>query len=114
VANSDVTSFENNSLSRAELSSRLDIQQQYDPNDSSNQFISQNNELGHFMKNLSIKSNSELNYKENQWSPKNPDGKRQYDRNFLLAVRERAGDTLIIPERLVQIAPDIIRRVIII
>jgi hypothetical protein len=106
--------FENNSLIRAELNSRLEIQQQYDSTDSSNQLICENDELSIFMKNLSIKTNSELDYKESQWSPKNPDGKRQYDRSFLLAVRERVGDTLKIPERLVQIAPDIINRVIII
>jgi hypothetical protein len=109
-ANSDATLFENNSLIRAELNSRLEIQQQYDSTDSSNQLICENDELSIFMKNLSIKTNSELDYKESQWSPKNPDGKRQYDRSFLLAVRERVGDTLKIPERLVQIAPDIINR----
>ncbi len=114
MANSDATLFENNSLIRADLNSRLEIQQQYDSTDSSNQLISENNELGPLMKNLSIKTKSELHYKKNQWSPENPDGKRQYDRKFLLAVRERVGDTLEIPERLVQIAPDIIKRVIII
>jgi hypothetical protein len=33
------------------------------------------------------------NYKKDQWSPLNPDGKKNYDRNFLLQLRYAAEST---------------------
>jgi hypothetical protein len=58
-----------------------------------------------------IKTNPDLPYKDDQWSPVNPDGKKQYDRSFLVAVRKQVEKTLKMPERLTQIAVDIIRKV---
>ena len=31
---------------------------------------------------------AKLDYKEGQWSPENPDGRKVYDRGFLLALQE--------------------------
>ncbi len=61
-----------------------------------------------------IKTNPDLPYKDDQWSPVNPEGKKQYDRSFLVAVRKQVEKTLKMPERLTQIAVDIIRKVSII
>jgi len=56
-----------------------------------------------------IKTLPDLPYKENQWSPNNPDGKKSYDKDFLLAVRQNIGQ-LERPEKLNNV-PDIIRKV---
>ena len=44
----------------------------------------------------------DLPYQENQWTPLNPDGKKHYDREFLLAVRQKAENYLKMPESLMN------------
>lgn len=55
----------------------------------------------------------DLPYQDDQWTPLNPDGKKHYDRDFLLAVRQKSESLLKMPESLMndKRSQEIIRKV---